>query len=147
MQENIFYLNNFLENRKADSVIFFPAGLIGLELCHNFLARPAKFGKLSNDCRCIWLENVELDSVRLLTIEPEGETKFTKQQDVQEIASHLGVEKESLSFIYIVTVGESGCTINTCAPLVIDYASKCGRQFILDGSYSTKQELKDEETW
>lgn len=150
MKENVFYLNNIPAKQnnhdlkkclRKKVLIRFEAGIIGFELCRNFILQPAYGGILSNIGECMLLESVELENVKFVVIKTDNDTKFTNESDVISIAEHLNTTMESLMFLYIVTFAKSGCTLNTRAPLIVDKNSKEGWQFILSDEYEIKHKI------
>lgn len=142
--KKIVYLKNKTKKTENTMVIRFASGIIGFELCKNFILKETYGGNLNNGSKCMWLESSELENVKFLVLVPkQNSNKFTSEEDILNISEHLRVKRNKLLFLYIVTVQDKSCTINTRAPLIIDLDTKEGWQFILGDEYEIKHSLEN----
>ena len=125
-------------------VINMPNGLIGFEQCRRFIVVTANE---SSSFR--WFQSLDDGSIAFPIIEP----RHFKPDYVPTIsdtdARLLGLTPETPKLVFaVVTVPKRdprGMTANLLAPLVINAATKMGRQVIVtDEQYTTRHSIVDE---
>jgi flagellar assembly factor FliW len=127
---------------RDDAVLEFPGGLPGLEGEHwAFVAR-------SDDSPFFWLHSVEHADVAVPVTSP---WMFFRDYEVRvpaDDARRLGLEDPSDAYIVcVVRAGEqlADFTINLAGPVIVNVASRKGRQVLNDaGGYSVRHPLFSE---
>ena len=114
-----------LQFSMAETVCF-PAGLIGLEDCRNWVLLSPRPGD-----RVIWVQSTQQAEIALPLVDPRTFVpEFTLQLEPSDWAP-LGKRETDLVQV-LVTMGrkETGLSLNLLAPLVINCERRIGRQVV-----------------
>ena len=124
---------------KPDDFLYFPAGLLGLEDCRNWVL----LGDEQNDAMA-WLQSTERSKTALAVVSPR---RFVPGYQIQ--LARMEIEPLELDNVrmaeLLLVVGRSasgGITLNLKAPLVINIAQRLGRQVITNGDLPVRYELR-----
>ena len=124
----------------SENIINFPQGLIGFKNYKSFIIDPALWSGVFG-----WMQSVDDPAIAFIITDP---TLFYKNYEVtlkddDQLVIEYG-EKANLQVYVIVVVNrEEKCiTANYYAPIVINLATKKGKQLILEGSsYKIRYDL------
>jgi flagellar assembly factor FliW len=124
---------------QADDVIHFPAGLIGLEHCRQWVL----LADASNDALA-WMQCVSEPEVALAVVSPG---RFVPGYQVRVYRGELApLQLQSVRNAQVLAVvgkNESALTLNLKAPLVINLDRRAGRQVIVNSDEPTQYELSE----
>lgn len=122
---------------QSDDVIHFPAGLIGLEHCRQWVL----LADAANDALA-WLQCVSEPEVALAVVSPG---RFVPGYQVRVYRGELApLQLQSVRNAQVLAVvgkNESKLTLNLKAPLVINLDRRAGRQVIVNSDEPTQFEL------
>ncbi len=114
-----------------DQIISFPEGLLGFTGAHRFVLLPAASDGI------FWLHSVEEGNLAFLVIEPtKFFTDYAVEVDAQTVPFDISDDK-NIVVLTIVTLPrdpDSQPTANLRAPVVLNYAHRCGCQVLLKNS-------------
>ncbi len=122
---------------KADEVILFPSGILGLEDCqHWILLADAEDDGLG------WLQSTSHGDVALAVVTPR---RFVPDYDVRvprsELAPLLLESFDEAHVLAVLSKSDHGITLNLKAPLVINLRCRLGRQVIHNADEPLRYEL------
>ena len=123
---------------ESDDLLYFPAGLLGLEDCRNW----SLLGDGQNDA-VAWLQSADRPKTALAVVSPR---RFVPGYQVRVARMEIEtLELDSVrtaEVLLIVGRNSSGLTLNLKAPLVINVARRLGRQVITNGDLPVRYELR-----
>jgi len=123
---------------QADDVIHFPAGLIGLEHCRQWVL----LADSANDALA-WLQCVTEPEVALAVVSPG---RFVPGYQVRVYRAELAplnlTQVRNAQVLAVVGKGDGGLTLNLKAPLVINLERRTGRQVVVNGDEPTQYTLQ-----
>lgn len=129
---------------EEDDIITFPEGLVGLSRYKRFIL--IQHGE---DTPFHWLQSVDEPSFALLVIDP-----WFFRPDYEVVLSdseveRLQIQEETPKAVFATVTIPPGkpelMTANLLAPLVLNLATRCGRQVILDDErYQTRHPILEE---
>jgi flagellar assembly factor FliW len=126
----------------ADSVIHFPAGMLGLEQCRHWVL----LADAHNDA-VGWLQSTSRPEVALAVVYPR---RFVPQYQVRVSQSELVPlkleEVRQAEVLVILSSNGQAMTLNLKAPLVINVERRLGRQVICNGDQPVQFGLEMERT-
>ncbi len=121
----------------SEDVIHFPAGLIGLEHCRQWVL----LADTANDALA-WMQSVTDPEVALAVVSPG---RFVPGYQVRvyrgELAPLQLASVRSAQVLAVVGKNDHALTLNLKAPLVINLERRCGRQLIVNNDEPTQFEL------
>jgi flagellar assembly factor FliW len=125
---------------QADDVISFPAGLLGLESCREWVL----LADAHNDALG-WLQCITRPEIALPVVSPR---RFLPDYQVRVFRSEVAPlelhDLHSAQVLVIVGKNERSITFNLKAPLMINVERRLGRQVIHNGDQSVQFELLPE---
>jgi flagellar assembly factor FliW len=127
---------------EAQDLLNFPAGLLGLEECRQWVL----LADATNDALG-WLQSLTRPEIALAVVSPR---RFVSEYQFRVYRSELApLELEQLQDAQVLTVvgkNEHGITLNLKAPLVINLERRLGRQVVANGDHPTQHLLGSERT-
>ena len=125
---------------EADDVLDFPAGMLGLEGCRQWVL----LADAQNDVLG-WLQSTSQPEVALAVVSPR---RFVPDYQVRIARSELAPlaleEVRQAKVLVIVGKNEQSITLNLKAPLVINLRHRVGRQVITNSDHAVQHELARE---
>lgn len=129
------------KNVKEEEIITFEYGIPGFESLKKFILLSSE-----ENAPIMWLSSIEDNDVAFPVIHPElirPDYSITLPKDIVEYL-RLETPKDAL-ILSILTIRNTGTTINLLAPIIISLKNKLGIQLILENTdYTTKHDLKEE---
>ncbi|MGD9974882.1 MAG: flagellar assembly protein FliW [Desulfatirhabdiaceae bacterium] len=127
---------------EADKIITFPEGLLGLPEQKDYCILEHQPGS-----PFYWLQSVTAPYLAFIVINPLlGEPEYLNNLPQIDRKLFQGIEEEKIVILSLVTVKPDDpkpLTMNLVGPIVIDQASRSGKQVILSSTrYSCKHPLK-----
>jgi flagellar assembly factor FliW len=123
----------------SDDVLRFPAGLLGLEHCREWVL----LDDGQNDA-VAWLQSVECPEVALAVVSPR---RFVPDYRIRvarpEIEPLDFDDVRSAEVLVIVGRTDRAVTLNLKAPLLVNPARRLGRQVITNGNLPIRHELNN----
>jgi len=118
-------------------ILHFPAGLLGLEHCRQWVLLADKQNEL-----LAWLQSTSRPEIALAVVNPRRFVTNYQARVYRSELSPLGLEAEDQPQVLVV-VGktERSVTLNLKGPLVINLRRRLGRQVIVNGDEPTQYEL------
>lgn len=125
---------------EADDVIRFPAGLLGLEDCRQWVLLADR----RNDALA-WLQSVERPEVALPVVSPRRFVRgYQMRVARRELAPLELPDVKAAKVLAIVGKTDRTITLNLKAPLVINLERCLGRQVVTNGDLPIRFELGSE---
>ncbi len=123
---------------EADDVLNFPAGMLGLEDCREWVL----LGDAQNDALG-WLQSVSRPEIALAVVTPR---RFVPDYQARvsrgELAPLALGDAARAKVLVIVGKNDRSITLNLKAPLVVNLDERLGRQVIINGEQSVQYELE-----
>lgn len=123
---------------QADDVIHFPAGLIGLEQCRQWVL----LADSANDALA-WMQCITDPDVALAVVSP---ARFVPGYQVRVFRGELAPlnlsSVRNAQVLAVVGKNETELTLNLKAPLVINLERRTGRQVIVNSDEPTQYQLQ-----
>jgi flagellar assembly factor FliW len=121
----------------SEEVLHFPAGLVGLESCRDWVL----LADAQNDLLG-WLQSTEREDVALAVVNPRHYVPdYQVRVYRREIAGLALSDPNEAQVLVVVSRNESAVTVNLKAPLLINLERKVGRQVIHNGDESLAHEV------
>lgn len=123
----------------ADEVVRFPAGLLGMEDCRDWVVM------LDPDRPLLaWLQSVDRPEVALAVVSPRRFVPGYQLRLARREWTPLGLDSASgAEVLTIVAQNEGRLSLNLKAPLVINVESRLGRQVVNGGDWPVRQTIAD----
>ncbi len=122
-----------------DDVLCFPAGLLGLEHCREWVL----LDEDQNDA-VAWLQSVECPEVALAVVSPRRFVPDYRIRVARPEIAPLGFDDvHSAEVLVIVGRTDRTITLNLKAPLLVNPARRLGRQVITNGNLPIRHELNN----
>ena len=123
----------------AHDIIHFPQGLPGLEDCQQWILLAESIPTENAPAATVWLQSVERDDIALALAAPcRFVPHYRVRVDSAELRS-LRIERDrDVEVLAVLNYRDGVRSINLKAPLVINMASRLGRQVINPGSWSMR---------
>ena len=125
---------------KAEEVLIFPAGIVGLEDCRQWIL----LADANNDALG-WLQSTTRREVALAVVSPR---RFVAGYQARISRSELApldlADVKQAQVLVIVGKNDRGITLNLKAPLVINLQQRVGRQVIANGDQPIQFELSSQ---
>ena len=122
---------------EAEDILHFPAGLIGLEDCRNWVL----LADAQNDALG-WLQSTTQGDVALAVVSPR---RFVPDYQLRvargELAPLALAEVKQAKVLVIVGKNEQSITLNLKAPLIINLHEQLGRQVVTTSEQPIQYEL------
>lgn len=128
----------------ADDVIQFPAGMLGLACCRDWvLLADAHHDALG------WLQSTTRPEVALAVVSPR---RYVPSYQIRVPRSELAplalADPRQAKVLVVAGRNDRGLTLNLKAPLVLNLERRLGRQVVVSSDYSVQHELNPEpQTW
>lgn len=121
----------------SSDVIQFPLGLIGMETCREWvLLADAETDALG------WLQSTEREDIALAVVSPRRFVAGYQARVASRDVASLGLKEHgAVQVLAAVSHGEQGLTMNLKAPLVINLATRVGRQVVAKDDHSVQYSL------
>jgi flagellar assembly factor FliW len=123
---------------QSEDVIHFPAGLIGLEHCRQWVL----LADTANDALA-WMQSVTEPEVALAVVSPG---RFVPGYQVRVFRGELAplqlTSVRNAQVLAVVGKNDRALTLNLKAPLVINLERRFGRQLIVNNDEPTQHELE-----
>jgi flagellar assembly factor FliW len=127
---------------EPDDVLYFPAGLAGLEECRQWVLLADAGNDALGWLQCITRPEVALAVVTPRRFVPDYQVRVARTElaplDIQQI--------QDAKVLVVVSKNEHSITLNLKAPLVINLDRRLGRQVVVNNDYSVQYELSTEPT-
>jgi flagellar assembly factor FliW len=122
---------------EPEDVIRFPEGLLGLELCHEWVL----LADTENEALA-WMQSIQRTEVALAVVSPRRFVPGYRMRVARRELEPLEFESlQSAEVLIVVGKSERAVTLNLKAPLVINLARRLGRQVITNGDLPVQYEL------
>lgn len=122
---------------EADDVLCFPAGMVGLEDCRDWVL----LADAQNDALG-WLQCTQRPEIALAVVSPR---RFVPDYQLRvyrfELVPLALADLKDAQVLVIVGKNDRGITLNLKAPILINPQRRLGRQVIANGSQSVQYEL------
>ena len=124
-----------------DSLLHFPAGMIGLPTLHNFIVIPSK-----KEGPLFWIQSVDEPEMAFILTDP---TNFFLDyrvipDDSERSLLHIGEDDECFVLSVVTVPQDQKITLNLAAPILFAPKSNRAIQIILeDTDYQTKTPLPE----
>jgi flagellar assembly factor FliW len=123
---------------QVDDVIRFPAGLLGLESCREWVL----LADVENDALA-WLQSVERPEVAVAVVNPR---RFVPEYQIRVVRRDLTAleldDPRRAQVLAILGKTEHTITLNLRAPLVINLEKRLGRQVVAINDHPVQYELE-----
>lgn len=118
----------------------FPTGLVGFSSVHSFGISDIPSESMAQFRLLQCLDDTTLSFI-VLPIEPNASP--IDEADVNEACESLGIAKDDLAMLFIITIRSTGqgitLSVNHRAPIMIDTQKRIGRQYVLpNNKYSVQ---------
>jgi flagellar assembly factor FliW len=125
---------------ETDDLLFFPAGLPGLEGCRQWVL----LADAQNEALA-WLQNLEHSEVALAVTSPRRFVPNYQARVVRGNLEGLGLNNPAQAEILVI-IGKSdeAWTLNLKAPLIINPEQRIGRQVVSEGSEPVRYEIRNQ---
>lgn len=125
----------------ADDVIRFPAGLLGMESCRDWVL----LSDAENEALA-WLQSVEHPEVALAVVSPRRFVPGYRMRVARRELTSLELDDVSRAQVLVV-VGKTdrAITLNLKAPLLINLERRLGRQVITNGDLPVRYQLSSKQ--
>jgi len=123
-----------------EDILFFPAGLLGLEQCRKWVL----LADARND-GIAWLQCIERPEVALAVVSPRRFVQGYRIRVARRELESLELKDVSQAQVLVV-VGKTdrALTVNLKAPVIINLERRLGRQVITNGDLPVQHELAHE---
>lgn len=124
----------------AEDIISFPDGILGFAASQSFVILNHGQGAFR------WLQSVDEPSLAFLVTDPACYFPDYAPAISEEAAESLGLKEQSPMLVYTIVTIPRGkpqqMTLNLAGPIVINAATRKGRQFVIDDeAYSIRQRV------
>jgi len=144
--ENTIKIENQLGSFEFDSnnLLTFDSGIVGFHDLRDFALASLPYDNMDN---FKLLQSIEVPDLSFIVLPTSPDSAMLEEKDLAEISkSFNNLDPKNMALLFIVTIRQLPAgikmTMNQRAPVVLDTASKKGRQFILSNTkYSVQHEL------
>jgi flagellar assembly factor FliW len=125
---------------RAEDVILFPNGMLGLETCRHWVL----FADASNELLG-WLQSLTRAELAFAVVNPRSFVPdFQLRVPRSELLPLALEDVKQAQVLSIVGKNENGVTLNLRAPLVVNEERRIGRQVIVNNDLPVQYELASE---